>query len=106
MPVGTVIARIATPGAEVPDPGDPMPPTPAPPHPGPPSPGDPTPAPPDPSPPPPPAPEPPQIRGGFISPVVQRICAQHGLDPRTLVGTGMRGRVTKRDALAALGGLA
>jgi 2-oxoisovalerate dehydrogenase E2 component (dihydrolipoyl transacylase) len=38
---------------------------------------------------------------GF-SPVVTRLAAQHGVDLATLVGTGLGGRVTKKDVLAAV----
>jgi 2-oxoisovalerate dehydrogenase E2 component (dihydrolipoyl transacylase) len=37
---------------------------------------------------------------GF-SPVVTRLAAQHGIDLASLVGTGLGGRVTKKDVLAA-----
>jgi pyruvate dehydrogenase E2 component (dihydrolipoamide acetyltransferase) len=36
----------------------------------------------------------------FVSPVVARIAAEHGIDPRMVSGTGRDGRVTKRDILA------
>jgi 2-oxoglutarate dehydrogenase E2 component (dihydrolipoamide succinyltransferase) len=36
----------------------------------------------------------------FVSPVVARIAAQHGVDPAVVPGTGQGGRVTKRDILA------
>jgi 2-oxoglutarate dehydrogenase E2 component (dihydrolipoamide succinyltransferase) len=36
----------------------------------------------------------------FVSPVVARIAAEHGLDPATVPGTGTGGRVTKKDILA------
>ncbi len=36
----------------------------------------------------------------FVSPVVARIAAQHGVDPSTVPGTGQGGRVTKKDILA------
>ena len=36
----------------------------------------------------------------FISPVVARIAAEHGIDPAGLEGTGRDGRVTKKDILA------
>jgi 2-oxoglutarate dehydrogenase E2 component (dihydrolipoamide succinyltransferase) len=66
--------------------------------------------------PPPPAPEPVQpaapaevpapaaAAGGngksFVSPVVARIAAEHGVDPTAVPGTGTGGRVTKKDILA------
>ena len=36
----------------------------------------------------------------FISPVVARIAAEHGVDPGAIPGTGQGGRVTKKDILA------
>jgi 2-oxoglutarate dehydrogenase E2 component (dihydrolipoamide succinyltransferase) len=36
----------------------------------------------------------------FVSPVVARIAAQHGVDPTAVPGTGQGGRVTKKDILA------
>jgi pyruvate/2-oxoglutarate dehydrogenase complex dihydrolipoamide acyltransferase (E2) component len=36
----------------------------------------------------------------FVSPVVARIAAEHGIDPNTVAGTGTGGRVTKKDMLA------
>jgi 2-oxoglutarate dehydrogenase E2 component (dihydrolipoamide succinyltransferase) len=36
----------------------------------------------------------------FVSPVVARIAAEHGVDPSTVPGTGTGGRVTKRDIVA------
>jgi 2-oxoglutarate dehydrogenase E2 component (dihydrolipoamide succinyltransferase) len=38
-----------------------------------------------------------------LSPAVQRIVAEHSLDPSTIDGGGKGGRITKGDALAALG---
>ena len=35
----------------------------------------------------------------FVSPVVARIAAEHGIDPSAVPGTGTGGRVTKRDML-------
>ncbi len=35
----------------------------------------------------------------FVSPVVSRIAAEHGVDPNVIAGTGQGGRVTKRDIL-------
>ncbi len=37
---------------------------------------------------------------GFISPVVARLAAEHGVDLRQVQGTGLRGRITKKDVLA------
>ncbi len=36
----------------------------------------------------------------FVSPVVARIAAEHGVDPSAVPGTGRDGRVTKKDILA------
>jgi 2-oxoglutarate dehydrogenase E2 component (dihydrolipoamide succinyltransferase) len=36
----------------------------------------------------------------FVSPVVARIAAEHGVDPTAVQGTGTGGRVTKKDILA------
>ncbi len=36
----------------------------------------------------------------FVSPVVARIAAEHGVDPNAVSGTGQGGRVTKKDILA------
>jgi 2-oxoglutarate dehydrogenase E2 component (dihydrolipoamide succinyltransferase) len=36
----------------------------------------------------------------FVSPVVARIAAEHGVDPATVPGTGTGGRVTKKDIVA------
>ena len=38
-------------------------------------------------------------RHPFVSPVVARIAAEHGIDPSTLTGSGRDGRVTKKDIL-------
>ena len=107
--VGTVLAIIAPAGAEVAPPE----PTPAAPEPAP--------APAQPEPvaavTPPPAPEPVQAEATpaptaapvtpaaaengrtFVSPVVARIAAEHGVDPSAVPGTGTGGRVTKKDIL-------
>ena len=53
-----------------------------------------------------PAVPPPQIADSsgngksFVSPVVARIAAEHGVDPTAVPGTGSGGRVTKKDILA------
>jgi 2-oxoglutarate dehydrogenase E2 component (dihydrolipoamide succinyltransferase) len=39
-------------------------------------------------------------RHAFVSPVVARIAAEHGIDPSTVPGTGRDGRVTKKDMMA------
>ncbi len=36
---------------------------------------------------------------GFISPVVARVAAEHGVDLRQVAGTGLNGRITKNDVL-------
>ncbi len=36
----------------------------------------------------------------FVSPVVARIAAEHGVDPNVVAGTGTGGRVTKKDIIA------
>lgn len=41
---------------------------------------------------------------GFISPVVARMAAEHGLDLAQIPGTGRGGRITKKDVLAYLEG--
>jgi 2-oxoglutarate dehydrogenase E2 component (dihydrolipoamide succinyltransferase) len=41
---------------------------------------------------------------GFISPVVARIAAEHGVDLSRVQGTGMNGRITKNDVLAYVEG--
>ncbi|HWB23528.1 MAG TPA: 2-oxoglutarate dehydrogenase, E2 component, dihydrolipoamide succinyltransferase [Gaiellaceae bacterium] len=38
----------------------------------------------------------------FVSPVVARIAAEHGIDPAAIAGTGKGGRVTKKDILAVV----
>jgi 2-oxoglutarate dehydrogenase E2 component (dihydrolipoamide succinyltransferase) len=57
-----------------------------------------------PAPPPKPAPAAPapaaaaaSAEGSFISPVVRKIAAEHGIDPSSVPGTGAGGRVTKKD---------
>ena len=47
-----------------------------------------------------PAPDP----GLFISPVVRRIAAEHGIDPSRVPGTGAGGRVTKKDIQTFIAG--
>jgi pyruvate dehydrogenase E2 component (dihydrolipoamide acetyltransferase) len=42
----------------------------------------------------------------FVSPVVSRIAAEHGVDVSTIPGTGRGGRVTKKDILAVVEGQA
>ena len=106
--VGTVLATIAPPGAEIapPAPAEPAAPSPA----AAPEPQD-TPAPePEPAPvaaaPAPELPAPPVAATAsgngktFVSPVVARIAAEHGVDPTSIPGTGTGGRVTKKDILS------
>ena len=38
-----------------------------------------------------------------LSPAVRKLAAEHNIDPTTIRGTGMGGRVTREDVLAALG---
>ena len=95
--VGTLLARIggeAAPAAAAPAPAAPEPVAAAP-------------APPTPEPPaaaPEPAAAPPAATSGngrsFVSPVVARIAAEHGIDPAQVPGTGGGGRVTKKDIQA------
>ena len=117
--VGTVIAIIAPAGAAVAEPA-PAPAEPAPAQEAPVAPPV-SPAPAEPTPPPAPEPEPVAAAeapvaatpepvpvaapaGGngktFVSPVVARIAAEHGVDPATVPGTGTGGRVTKKDIVA------
>ncbi len=37
----------------------------------------------------------------LLSPVVRRLITEHGLDPSTITGTGVGGRITRNDVLAA-----
>jgi pyruvate dehydrogenase E2 component (dihydrolipoamide acetyltransferase) len=39
---------------------------------------------------------------GFLSPVVRRLIAEHGIEPAAIAGTGTDGRVTRGDVLALL----
>ncbi len=38
--------------------------------------------------------------GERLSPVVRKLCAEHGLDPARIAGTGRDGRITREDVLA------
>jgi pyruvate dehydrogenase E2 component (dihydrolipoamide acetyltransferase) len=38
--------------------------------------------------------------GRLLSPVVRRLIAEHGLDPASIQGTGVGGRITRKDVLA------
>ena len=42
--------------------------------------------------------------GAFVSPVVRKIAAEHGIDPERIPGTGTGGRVTKKDILDFIAG--
>ncbi|MDP1820205.1 MAG: 2-oxoglutarate dehydrogenase, E2 component, dihydrolipoamide succinyltransferase [Acidimicrobiales bacterium] len=54
------------------------------------------------APPAPAAPAPAPSGGGrLLSPVVRRLIAEHGLDPAAIAGTGVGGRITRNDVLAA-----
>jgi 2-oxoglutarate dehydrogenase E2 component (dihydrolipoamide succinyltransferase) len=106
--VGTVLAVIAPQGASVESP-PPPPPAPAQPEPAaaqPPAPeaaaAAPPPAAAPAAPSPPAAPEQAPSGNGrtFVSPVVARIAAEHGVDPSVVPGSGAGGRVTKKDILA------
>jgi len=50
----------------------------------------------------------PASRGGSpdakLSPAVRKLAAEHGIDPTTISGSGLGGRVTREDVLAAVGG--
>jgi 2-oxoglutarate dehydrogenase E2 component (dihydrolipoamide succinyltransferase) len=110
--VGTVLAVIAPEGAAVAEPPVEAPPEPAAAEPETPASAEPaTPdAPPEPArdtvsqaPPAAAAQEPASVGGNgrtFVSPVVARIAAEHGVDPTAVPGTGQGGRVTKKDILA------
>jgi pyruvate/2-oxoglutarate dehydrogenase complex dihydrolipoamide acyltransferase (E2) component len=113
--VGTVLARIAPPGAELGEapPAEPAPePSPEAAEPAQPVEEAPSAAAPEPAPQPTPQPAPapaaaapaPAASGGngrsFVSPVVARIASEHGVDPSVVQGTGAGGRVTKKDILA------
>jgi 2-oxoglutarate dehydrogenase E2 component (dihydrolipoamide succinyltransferase) len=41
-----------------------------------------------------------RVRRTFVSPVVARIAAKHGIDPSAVTGTGRNGRVIKKDVAA------
>jgi 2-oxoglutarate dehydrogenase E2 component (dihydrolipoamide succinyltransferase) len=52
---------------------------------------------------PPPAPRDPSGQGLVLSPVVRRLINEHGIDPSSLSGTGVGGRITRADVEAAIG---
>ena len=43
-----------------------------------------------------------RVQGLVLSPVVRKILDEHGIDPRTVTGTGLGGRITRDDAAAAV----
>ncbi|HEX6844327.1 MAG TPA: biotin/lipoyl-containing protein, partial [Actinomycetota bacterium] len=43
-------------------------------------------------------------RSQFVSPIVRKLAAEHGLDLATIAGTGTGGRITKKDVLQAIDG--
>ena len=105
--VGTVLATIGAAGSTAAPPPEPV--APAPPQPAPVAEAPVAAAPPAPTPEPvaaqaaPPAPAAPAAAGNgrtFVSPVVARIAAEHGVDPTAVLGTGTGGRVTKKDILS------
>ena len=59
----------------------------------------------------PPAPEKPETSGaqeqtggdaaGYVTPLVRKLAADHGIDLSSLTGTGIGGRIRKQDVLAA-----
>jgi 2-oxoglutarate dehydrogenase E2 component (dihydrolipoamide succinyltransferase) len=51
-----------------------------------------------------PAPAAPSAAGRLLSPVVRRLIAEHGLDAGQIKGTGVGGRITRSDVLAAAEG--
>ncbi|MCG2664035.1 biotin/lipoyl-containing protein, partial [Brevundimonas sp.] len=47
-----------------------------------------------------------QVSGGkndTLSPAVQRVVAENNLDPKAIAATGLKGNITKADAIAAIG---
>ena len=49
-----------------------------------------------------PAPAQPMAAGALLSPLVRRLIEEHQLDPTTIVGTGVGGRITREDVLAVV----
>ncbi len=49
-----------------------------------------------------PAPVAPTGSGALLSPLVRRLIDEHGLDPATIAGTGIGGRITREDVLAVV----
>lgn len=48
------------------------------------------------------APAQPMAAGALLSPLVRRLIEEHQLDPSTIVGTGVGGRITREDVLAVV----
>jgi len=46
----------------------------------------------------------PTVRGGFLSPIVRKMAAEHHLDLNLVHGSGLGGRITKQDVLDYLAG--
>lgn len=44
----------------------------------------------------------PNVKGLITSPVVRKLIRQHGLDPSTMTGSGVGGRITRRDVLSVI----
>jgi len=49
-----------------------------------------------------PSPAQPMAAGALLSPLVRRLIEEHQLDPTTIVGTGVGGRITREDVLAVV----
>jgi 2-oxoglutarate dehydrogenase E2 component (dihydrolipoamide succinyltransferase) len=106
--VGAALAVIGSPGSAPAPAATPAEPAPAPAEPAPPA----APAAPQAAPPPPPAPEPAKAPAPapaaaadgpspYVTPLVRKLAAEHGVDLSTLTGTGVGGRIRKQDVLAA-----
>ena len=94
--VGTVLARVG--GADAPAPAAPAPAAPAPAAPAP-APAAPAPAPAAPAH---AAPAAASTEGFVLSPVVRRLITENNLDPATITGTGVGGRITRKDVEAVV----
>ncbi len=46
------------------------------------------------------------VRSGYVTPVVRKLAADHGVDLSAVVGTGVGGRIRREDVLAAAAGTA
>jgi 2-oxoglutarate dehydrogenase E2 component (dihydrolipoamide succinyltransferase) len=106
--VGAALAVIGSPGSAPAPAATPAEPAPAKAEPAPPA----APAAPQAAPPPPPAPEPAKAPAPapaaaadgpspYVTPLVRKLAAEHGVDLSTLTGTGVGGRIRKQDVLAA-----